>query len=213
MKHNLTFLTALLLALVTAVQAADAGKIEIETLRRRFVDPPKSAGTTTLWWLNGKLSKEQIREQLLNLRDRDGFGGVAPLTMFRKGTATEPAYLTDEYFEMYGCILDTAKELGMTVVFYDDCDFPSGTAGKQMAELYPNDLLKYLARSVATVQGPAEAVVEVPSGAVMSVVAKNLDNGERRVVTAAAKRDATGVIRWAAPAGRWEVQAFVCAIA
>ena len=32
----------------------------IEALRSRFVKPPKGSGTTTLWWLNGKLSKEQI---------------------------------------------------------------------------------------------------------------------------------------------------------
>lgn len=207
-----------------ALPAADAPAPNIRALRERFVDPPKNAGTTTLWWLNGKLSKEEIRKQLLNLRDRDGFSGVAPLTMFRKGTATEPAYLADEYFEMYGCILDTAKELGMTVVFYDDCDFPSGTAGRQMAELYPNDLMKYLARSIATVQGPAEAAVKAPPGKVMSVVAKNLDTGERRVVSAEVKiesaspaeskrKDASSIIRWPAPAGRWEVQAFVCAIA
>jgi len=163
---------------------------EFEALRSNFVTPPKGSGTTTLWWLNGKLSKAEIREQLLQMRDHDGFGGVAPLTLYRMKPATEPAYLSDEYFEMYGCILDTAKELGMTVVFYDDCDFPSGTAGNQMAELYPNDLMKQLVRSVTTVQGPAEAVVAVPSGTVMSVVAKNLESGERRVVTAEAKFDA-----------------------
>jgi hypothetical protein len=185
-------LASLLLAPSAALWAAGgaapvaAEARDIESLRDRFVHPPKGSGTTTLWWLNGKLTREEIRRQMLNLRDRDGFGGVAPLTLFRMKPATEPAYLTDEYFEMYGCILDTAKELGMTVVFYDDCDFPSGTAGKRMAEQYPDDLMKYLARATATVQGPAEAVVPVATGTVLSVVAKNLDSGERRVVTAEA---------------------------
>ncbi len=123
-------LFGMLLALVAFTDTAVAGDLSIEALKQRFASPPANAGTTTLWWLNGKLTKEQIREQMLNLRDRDGFGGVAPLTLFRMKPATEPAYLTDEYFEMYGCILDTAKELGMTVVFYDDCDFPSGHGGQ-----------------------------------------------------------------------------------
>ncbi|MCX7007172.1 MAG: hypothetical protein NTY53_07975, partial [Kiritimatiellaeota bacterium] len=183
MKHSL--LLGVLSLAITAAAAPD-----LETLRSQFVTPPKGSGTTTLWWLNGKLTKAEIREQLLQMRDHDGFGGVAPLTLFHMKPPTEPAYLSDEYFELYGCILDTAKELGMTVVFYDDCDFPSGTAGKQMAEQYPNDLMKYLERSVTTVQGPAEAVMPVASGTVMSVVAKNLDSGERRVVTAEAKFDA-----------------------
>lgn len=178
---------ALVTALLASLAALDStGAPELAALRTCFVNPPKGSGTTTLWWLNGKLTREQIREQMLNLRDRDGFGGVAPLTLFRMKPATEPAYLSDEYFEMYGCILDTAKELGMTVVFYDDCDFPSGTAGNQMAERFPNDLMKYLARATATIQGPAEVVLPAPAGTLMSVVAKNLDTGERRVVTAEA---------------------------
>jgi hypothetical protein len=111
MKHSL-LLGVLSLAL-TAIAAPD-----LEALRSQFVTPPKGSGTTTLWWLNGKLSKTEIREQLLQMRDHDGFGGVAPLTLFHMKPPTEPAYLSDEYFEMYGCILDTAKELGMTVVFY-----------------------------------------------------------------------------------------------
>lgn len=160
----------------------------IDSLRGRFAAPPKGSGTTTLWWLNGKLTKEQIREQMLNLRDKDGFGGVAPLAQFRAKPATEPEYLTDEYFEMYGCILETAKELGMTVVFYDDNDFPSGRAGNQMAEKYPDDLLKYLERAATTVDGPAVAEVAVPPGPLMSVVAKNLATGQRRVVTREATR-------------------------
>lgn len=168
------------------IQPVTAPGQTIESLRGCFATPPKGSGTTTLWWLNGKLTKEQIREQMLNLRDKDGFGGVAPLPMFRAKPATEPEYLTDEYFELYGYILETAKELGMTVVFYDDNDFPSGRAGNMMAEQYPDDLLKYLARATATVQGPGEAVLAAPAGKLMSVVAKNLDGGERRVVTAEA---------------------------
>ncbi len=177
---------SLVIGLLACGGLAARGAPDLEALRSQFITPPKGSGTTTLWWLNGKLTKAEIREQLLNLRDRDGFGGVAPLTLFHMKPPTEPAYLSDEYFDMYGCILETAKELGLTVVFYDDCDFPSGTAGKQMAERYPSDLMKYLARSVTTVQGPAEAVMPVASGTVMSVVAKNLDSGERRVVTAEA---------------------------
>lgn len=185
---------------------------KLQALRDRFADPPTGSGTTTLWWLNGRLTKEEIREQLRNLRDRDGFGGVAPLTLFHMKPATEPAYLTDEYFELYGCILDTARELGMTVVFYDDCDFPSGTAGNRMVARYPDDLMKYLARAVAVVEGPGEAALPIPSGPLMSVVARNLDTGERRVVTGEARASGAGSeLRWIVPQGRWEIQAFVCA--
>jgi hypothetical protein len=183
-------------------------------LRERFVSPPPGSGTVTLYWLNGKITKEGIREQMRAMRDQCGFGGVAPLTLFSMEPLTQPAYLSKEYFDIYGCILDTAKELGMTVVFYDDCDFPSGSAGDQMRERYPNSLRKYLARGRAVVTGPAEAVIAAPDGVLMSVVAKNLDDNARRVVTGDVSQDAPPsprAIRWKAPAGRWDVQAFVCA--
>lgn len=176
-------LFSIALALVATAPGTRAAGEGIDELRAQFAEPPKSAGTVTLWWLNGTLTKAEIREHMLALRDRDGFGGVAPLTLFRMKPATSPGYLTDEYFAMYGCILDTAKELGMQVVFYDDCDFPSGTAGNRMAELHPEHLMKYLTRGTATVTGPCDVAVSVATGAVMGVVARNLDTGARGVVT------------------------------
>lgn len=178
-----TYTIALTIALVACSQLSAVSDDLVEAFR----NPPAKAGTVTLWWLNGELTEAGIREQMLAMRDQCGFSGVAPLTMYRMKPSTSPKYLSEEYFEMYGCILDTAKELGMSVVFYDDCDFPSGTAGNQMAAKYPDDLMKYLARATATVHGPGEAALPVPSGTVMSVVAKNLETGERHVVTAEAR--------------------------
>ncbi|MHB8973021.1 MAG: glycosyl hydrolase [Pirellulaceae bacterium] len=228
---TLLLATLLYAAASTAATAQEAD--ELAGLRAQFVSPPSSAGTVTLYWLNGLITKEGIREQMRALRDQCGFGGVAPLTFHAMNPATQPAYLSEEYFDIYGCILDTAKELGMTVVFYDDCDFPSGSAGDQMRTLHPDSLLKYLARGCARVTGPAEAVIPVPAGVLMSVVARNLDDGSRQVVTeqaswadgpsATAGTNAESpqsveeagrkTVRWNVPAGHWEVQAFVCATA
>ncbi len=180
MKHAVrTVLTLLLLIPLTAFGAPD----DFARTRARFAAPPASAGTVTLYWLNGEITQDGIREQMKAMRDQCGFSGVAPLTFHAMQPPTQPAYLSDAYFDIYGCILNTAKELGMTVVFYDDCDFPSGSAGNQMRQRYPESLLKYLARGRATVTGPSEAVIPVPDGDLMSVVAKDLDDGQRHVVT------------------------------
>jgi len=217
MKHLITLaIIASAVVVVRPASAADNAGPDIEALHSRFVNPPPGSGTKPLWVLSGgKMTKERIRQRLLIMRDKEGYGGLSPEPLVSKGgSPTDPAFLSDEYVEMYGYILDTAKELGMTVVFYDDSDFPSGKAGGQMAKKYPEYLLKYLARGVTTVAGPAAAVVRVPQGSIMSVVAKDLKTGERRVVTAEAHRSADGdSVQWQAPAGRWEVQAFVCATA
>ena len=189
--------------------AGESGEPDIDTLRDRFVDLPPGSGTTMLLNMPG-VTKEAVPELLLELRDKYGFGGVAPVA----GSSMDPPFLSDEYMEMYGVILDTARELGMTVVFYDEAGFPSGKADGRMAEKHPDDLVKYLARGVSTVDGPGEAVIRVPEGRIMSVVAKDLNNGERRVVTRESQRSEDGAsVTWTAPAGRWEAQAFVNATA
>jgi len=216
-NKKIIFALAVTLSAVFIVQltsAADNARPDIEALRSRFENPPKSAGTTTLLGLNGKLTKEAIREKFRYIHEVDGFGGVGFEAKMRKPSSTEPAYLTDEYIDMFGCMLDTAKELGMTVVFYDDADFPSGKAGGQMEKKYPEHLLKYLARGMATVDGAAAVAIKMPEGKIMSVVAKELTTGARRVVTTEAQwSDDGSSVQWKAPAGTWEVQAFVCATA
>ena len=210
--HSPTVILSAILGglLLAGAAAASEG---LDSARQQFLKPSPQAGTVTLWWLNGNITPEGVRSQLQAIRQESGFGGVAPLTLFRMNPATDPPYLSDDYFDRYGLILDTAKDLGMSVVFYDDCDFPSGTAGNRMSELYPEALMKYLVRGVATVQGPDTARISLPKGVVLSVVAKDLATGNRRAVTCEAQREESGRVCWQAPAGRWEVQAFVCATA
>jgi hypothetical protein len=195
MNKSKGHLTTLTLALMAALLCAASGAAEarrnadeFSRLRDQFVTPPPNAGTVTLYWLNGTITKHGIRQQMQALRDQCGFSGVAPLTFHSMKPATQPAYLSEDYFDVYGCILDTARELGMTVVFYDDCDFPSGSAGDQMRERHPESLLKYLARGRTTVTGPGAALIQVPDGFLMSVVASNLDDGKSRVVTSRIER-------------------------
>ena len=149
-----------------------------------------------------------------NLRDIDGFGGVTPLTHFQHKPPTEPTYLSEDYFEMYGCILDTARELDMKVVFYDDCDFPSGTAGGRMAREYPQSLMKYLTRTT-TRECNDEGMMTVltPVGTVTSTVLKNLETGEFTVVrpTVTEAGDNHIEVSVQVSAGTWEFQTYVCA--
>ena len=185
-------------------------------MKKQFKNPHPAGGCTTLWWLNGLLTFDGIREQMQNLRDIDGFSGVTPLTHFQHKPATEPAYLSDDYFEMYGCILDTAKELGMKVVFYDDCDFPSGTAGGRMAVEYPQYLMKYLSRSTTT-ERDNEGMMSVltPCGSLASAVLKNLETSEFTGVVPTVTEAGHNQCRVSVqvPKGTWEFQAYICATA
>ena len=89
-----------------------------------------------LWHTNGELSDEIIQE-IFEVGQKNGFGGITflPLTM------TTPKYLSEEYLTQYGKMLDEAKKLGMPIIFYDDVDYPSGTAGGEMKEKFPDSTI------------------------------------------------------------------------
>jgi hypothetical protein len=95
-----------------------------ERMAAWFKDPPIQYRSLPFYWLNGKLDAAALRDQIQAMRDQCGFGGFSPLPM----RSTQPAYLTDEYFDQYRGMLEMAEKLGLKVIFYDDIDFPTGTA-------------------------------------------------------------------------------------
>jgi hypothetical protein len=156
-----------------------------------------------LYWLNDKLDSATLREQIQAMRDTGGFGGFAPLPM----RSTQPEYLTDGYFTHYGFMLELAEKLGLTVIFYDDRDFPTGSAGGRLAEKYPDSMLKNLRKVAEEVTGPRPVELRVPDGTLMAAVAMETGTKQRLDLAGFIK---DGGLRWDAPAGTWKVMFFVC---
>jgi hypothetical protein len=171
--------------------------------RADFVAPPLALKSQPLWHLNGTLTPEGIAEQLQDARDKSGFAGVAVLPV----TATEPPYLSEAYFERYGQILETCQRLGMQVIFYDDINFPSGTAGKRLPQRFPDHTACRLDKRELQVTGPLPWDEALPAGIFMGAVAMNGQDGERRDISAAAR---DGRIAWQVPEGRWTLMVFTC---
>ena len=61
------------------------------------------------------------------------FGAIVPFWTKK----SVPAYGSDEYYDAYSSLLSSLKKEGMTAVFCDDCDFPSGWAGGELFEKHP----------------------------------------------------------------------------
>ncbi|MBW8014983.1 MAG: hypothetical protein FVQ82_02275 [Planctomycetes bacterium] len=168
-----------------------------------FKEPPLKYKTIPLWSLNGKLTTKEIVSQIKASRDKSGFSGVAVLPV----SHTEPKYLTEDYFARYNDILKTSKELGMSVIFYDDIDFPSGSAGGQMKEQFPNDVAHRLDKKEVDVEGPKDWTETIPKGVFMGAVAMNLQTFQRRDISDLVK---DGRIAWRVPAGKWKLMLFSC---
>ena len=148
-------------------------------MKRDFANPPLAMKSVPLWHMNGTLTKEEINAQLRDSRDRSGFAGVAVLPV----SATRPAYLSEGYFARYGEILEACKELGMKVVFYDDINFPSGSAGGQMVQRFPNDIASRLDKTESDVVGPISWKQAMPEGIFMGAVAMNPQTWERKDIS------------------------------
>ena len=103
-----------------------AGEIFGPDLRKEFAEPSQRYWPRPLWfWNNTPVTIETVREQMRLARDRSKYGGFGILPF---GKSFTPAYLSDDYFAVYGAALDEAKKLGMTLSLYDEYGFPSGSA-------------------------------------------------------------------------------------
>lgn len=168
-----------------------------------FQDPPAQYRSRPLYWLNAPLDPAVLREQIQAMRDQCGFGGFAPLTL----RTAQPEYLSEEYFERYGLMLELAEQLGLKVIFYDDINFPTGTAGGRLAAQYPESMLKNLRKLEREVDGPRAVRLRVPEGQLMAAVAMESRTLERLNL---ADFITDGALHWKAPAGTWKVMLFTC---
>jgi hypothetical protein len=127
--------TALTMMMGCTKKQIENSRDSFSYIEENFQDPPAAYRPAPFWIWHEVLTKEKIREQLTDFREK-GIGGV--FVHPRYGLVTE--YLSDEWFEMFAYTLEVAQELDMEVWIYDENSFPSGFAGghvpAQMPESY-----------------------------------------------------------------------------
>src|SRR6186713_526589 len=179
-----------------------------------FKNSPNQYRPVPFWHLNGTLTKEQINKQVMDAV-KIGFGGVAVLpvtanTQYPTGLPSPgmtPGYLSDVYFERYHDILDAARSNKANVIFYDDIDFPSGSAGGKLQQYDPAATRKALEKTDTLINSGRKFSLPLPAGVLMAVVATNLEDQARTDLTAYTHN---GRLNWQAPEGKWLVQVFNC---
>ncbi|MDR2757199.1 MAG: hypothetical protein LBC20_15995 [Planctomycetaceae bacterium] len=169
-----------------------------------------------LWHMNGLLTSELIQE-FFEKGKASGFAGYTILPM----TATQPTFLSEEYFKLFGEILETARKNDMKIVFYDDINFPSGSAGGRMATVFPEDTLKRLDKIEWEFQGPGHFSAVSPitivkktsfkktGGVLMSAVAMNKETFQRINLVQNVNVHENRV-EWDVPEGNWKIMLFLC---
>lgn len=101
-------------------------------------------------WLHGE-SHERLKEEILAIR-RSGCNS------FCAESRPYPDFCGAQWWEDFGFILKTARELGMQVWLLDDNKFPTGNANGAIANKYPELRKRLLRCEKVDVLGPQEDV-------------------------------------------------------
>jgi hypothetical protein len=191
---------------------AAAGPATLDRARREFAAPSQHYWPRPLWfWNHTRVDAATVQTQMQLARDRSKYGGFGILPF---GRAFAPAYLSDEYFAVYGAALEQAEALGLTLSLYDEYGFPSGSAGSQnssevslFAQRWPELTIKRLDKHEWDITGPARFQTNLPTGNLAALVALNPATFARHELSDSVRE---GRLDWAVPDGTWKVMAFVC---
>jgi hypothetical protein len=191
---------------VTLFAWATGCRPQDEALREAFRHPANEFRPMPFWHINGQMTTDGIRQALEGAKTLSGFGGVAVLPVRR----TEPAYLSDEYFDRYEDIIRICEELGMEVILYDDIDFPSGSAGGRLQAKYPEYTRKYLEKQEFAARGPGRRTFPCPDTASWTPMAVSAMNVRTRQVVDLKEYVRGRQLQWDVPEGEWRIMFFGC---
>lgn len=102
----------------------------------------KREAVVPFWMWNDKLEKGKLQSQLLEIKER-GMSQVIIHPRF----GLETPYLSDEWFEMIGFVVEEAEKEGMKLWIYDELNWPSGYAGGAVLERNTDLCAKHLIKT------------------------------------------------------------------
>lgn len=196
-----------------------------DTLRQQFLHPPSDCWPHTRWWWFGSaVTKEEIRWELEQMRDK-GILGVEQISMspvYEKGNIP---YLSDEFLELLRYTVMSAKQLGMQVSI--NFGGPGWIIGGDWVP--QQDRMKDLVPTFIDLQGPQQFSGALPKKLTRTNRSWEIPvpelNGEERLlavvvgklvnetiepnsITLLTDRIKQNSLQWSVPPGRWRLMAF-----
>lgn len=132
-------------------------------LLQQLTRPPREFTPIPFWFLNGDLTAAEMRRQLADFAAHGVYGVVLHPRM---GLPDRIAYLSDTYFFYIRTAVETAAELGMKIVLYDEGMYPSGSACGQVVQDHPELASEGIALTETVLPGD-EFLAQTQNGALV----------------------------------------------
>ena len=131
--------------------------MSVKHLTEGLQNPSEEFSPIPFWFFNDKPDKDRIKKQLADYVEK----GVNGLVLHpRIGIPREIPYLSDACFQVIKYVVETAAELHMKVVLYDEGMYPSGSAHGMVVATNP----EFAARGITITGEPGKdrALTELP---------------------------------------------------
>ena len=187
-----------------------------ETLTKdNFKNPPIEMGILPFWFWNGEMDEKEMEWQLKEYKSKGICG-----TFIHGRFGESIGYLSDVWMEKVKFAVEKAKEIGIDLWIYDEMNWPSGTAYRQVPKNNPQLRQKYLELVPLMVDGPLFTFLEatddryVNTGNSKPIAAyacsdEEYQTGIKKLIDLTPNLSFNAVIPWEAPAGKWRLLYFL----
>lgn len=180
-----------------------------------FKNPPIELGILPFWFWNGEMDEKEMEWQLKEYKSKGICG-----TFIHGRFGESIGYLSDTWMERVKFAVEKAKEIGIDLWVYDEMNWPSGTAERQVPKNNPKLRQKYLELVPLMVDGPLFTFLEatddryVNTGnskpiAAFACTDEEYQSGIKSLIDLTPNLSFNAVIPWEAPAGKWRLLYFL----
>jgi len=180
-----------------------------------FKNPPKEMSILPFWFWNGELDEAEMEWQLKEYKAK----GIPGLFIHGRFGLKVP-YLSDEWFERVKFAVKKGKEIGLDIWIYDEMNWPSGSAERQVIKKYPYLGQKYMEMVTLHITGPLFIYLEatdtryVNTGDSKPIAAyacslEDYENGIENFIDLTPQLSFNKIVPWEAPAGKWVLMYFL----
>ncbi len=196
---------------LTIAEALAAATLTAGSLAEKFANPPREYSLMPYWYWNGRITAGETRRQIREMVAQ----GVYRAIVF-PWDGMSPEYLSEDYWRQVGAALEIARELGFTLNFADELNWPSGHAWRpsggvelsRVLEQRPEFRMRRLEFEEHTVQGPRRWRWKAKSPPEFAVAAAQDEAGRLDAYSSRLLQPRGREIVWEAPPGRWLVTVY-----